>query len=89
MIFAPAFTFAVLLATLYGALTHLMIGGNFRTLSVLVLAAWLGFSLGHGAGEVLQINAIRIGEVNVFSGTLGALIALITASVFLWRNRWE
>ncbi len=87
MIIAPAFTFAIVLATLYGALTHLVIGGSLRTLSLVIIASWLGFGLGHGSGEVLQIEAFTIGSVNVFSGSLGAAVALITTSVFLWRNR--
>lgn len=89
MIFAPAFAFAMLLATLYGALAHLLVGGSFRTLSLVILASWLGFSLGHGIGGILQIEALTIGAVNVFAGTLGALVAVTTALVFLWRNRWQ
>ena len=89
MIFAPAFAFAVLLATFYAAVVHFAIGGSFRLLSILLLTSWLAFALGHGIGQVMGITPFNIGAVNVFTGTLGAIIGLTTTSILMWRQRWN
>src|SRR5262249_27041139 len=41
---SPSVTFGFILATLYGALFHLVLGGNARQLALYLLAGWLGFT---------------------------------------------
>jgi hypothetical protein len=86
MLLSPAFTFGLLLATLYGALTHLILGGEVRLLLVYILASWVGFGIGQGIGQVMAIRLLAIGQINVLTATLGSLIALAT-TVFLSQGR--
>jgi hypothetical protein len=76
---SPSVTFGFILATLYGALFHFVLGGNARQLALFLLAGWLGFALGHIFGVIFGVNILDIGPLHVFSATLGALLALLAA----------
>jgi len=82
VILSPSFAFGLMLATLYGALAHLILGGNGRRLLFYLFASWIGFAIGQGAGRVLQIRILAIGPTSIIPATLGSLIAL-AAAVFL------
>lgn len=86
MIFSPSFVFGLLLATFYGALAHLIFGGGGRSLLFYILAAWVGFSIGHAVGQVMGIRLLSVGPVNVLTGTLGALIAVVTTAILSSRR---
>ena len=86
MTVSPALTFGLLLATLYGALAHLILGGDGRALFFYILSSWIGFSIGHGVGQVMGIHGFSIGPINVLTGTLGSIIALV-ATAFLSLQR--
>jgi hypothetical protein len=83
---SPTLTFAFILATLYGAAFHLILGGDARRLVLLLLAGWLGFGLGQFLGIVLRIDLFDIGILRAGSATLGALAALVAVS-FLTSSR--
>jgi hypothetical protein len=85
-IVSPAFTFGVLLATFYGAVIHLIFGGDGRRLTAMIAAAWVGFALGQAIGQVMDIEALAIGPINLVAATLGAFIATLT-TVFLSAYR--
>ena len=53
---ASSIILAFLLATAYGTLFHLLIGGPARRLFLYVVVSWLGFAAGHFIGEMLQID---------------------------------
>jgi uncharacterized membrane protein YeaQ/YmgE (transglycosylase-associated protein family) len=78
---APALTLGFILATLYGALFHLIVGGDARRLAMFLLAGWLGFALGHVLGTAMNIRILNIGSLHVVSATLGAFIALLAAQI--------
>ena len=42
----PTATFGFILATLYGAGFHFVVGGDVRRLALFLLSAWVGFGLG-------------------------------------------
>jgi uncharacterized membrane protein YeaQ/YmgE (transglycosylase-associated protein family) len=86
VIFSPSFVFGLLLATFYGALAHLIFGGGGRSLLFYILAAWVGFSIGHAVGQVMGIRLLSVGPVNVLTGTLGALIAVVTTAILSSRR---
>lgn len=86
MIFSPALTFGVLLATLYGALTHLIMGGSGRILLLYILTSWVGFAIGQAAGQVMGIHVWAIGAISVITGTLGSAIALTTTVLLSGRR---
>ncbi|MBO9310111.1 MAG: hypothetical protein J7551_10050 [Chloroflexi bacterium] len=73
---SPPVVFGFLLATLYGALFHLIFGGSTRRLALYLLAGWLGFAIGQIFGTVFEVNALAIGVLNTFTATLGAWAAL-------------
>jgi uncharacterized membrane protein YeaQ/YmgE (transglycosylase-associated protein family) len=82
---ASGLVLGFLLATAYGALFHLLLGGRPRKLVLYILAAWVGFALGHLLGDLLGLDLLKLGAVHLFSATLGAWIALLS-SWFLSRN---
>jgi hypothetical protein len=80
---SPAIVFSFLLATLYGTLFHLLVGGDARRLALLLLASWLGYTLGQALGEGLGLWSI--GTVNMMSASLGAALALLLMGWFTRR----
>ncbi len=78
-----------MLATLYGAMAHLILGGDGRRLVFFILAAWVGFAIGQAAGQVMNIRVLAIGPTNTLTATLGSLIALVTTAVLSARRRPE
>ncbi len=82
---SPAITFAFILATIYGVVFHLLVGGDVRRLALYLLAGWLGFALGHLFGVLLGVEMLRIGPLRTLSATAGAWTALLAARLFLAR----
>jgi hypothetical protein len=82
---ASGLVLSFLLATAYGAAFHLLLGGPARRILLYILAAWVGFALGHLLGDLLNIDILRLGAVYLFSASLGAWLALI-ASWWLTQN---
>lgn len=68
-----------LLATAYGAGFHFILGGPARRILLYVLAAWIGFALGHILGDLINLEFLKLGALHLFSASLGAWIALIAS----------
>lgn len=85
----PTLTFGFLLATLYGASFHFVVGGDIRRLAVFLLSAWVGFGLGHTLGVTFDINVMNIGTLRVAAATLGAFTALLAAHVLTSNHRTD
>lgn len=83
---SPILTLSFILATMLGTAFHLIFGGGFRRLVLFVIAAWVGFAIGHYAGITLRIEIFNIGALHVFSAIIGALIAVAFVH-FLTQNR--
>jgi hypothetical protein len=75
----PAVILGFILATLYGAVFHLIMGGELRRMAFFLLASWLGFALGQLFGTLGGFKLLSIGQINTFSATLGAWLALLAA----------
>jgi hypothetical protein len=75
----PSVTLGFILATLYGATFHVLVGGRVRQLALYLMASWLGFSLGHIFGIIFSVNILNIGPLRTGAATLGACLALIAA----------
>ena len=73
----PSFLFALLLASLYGVLYHLIRGGGLGRLLLFLIFGWAGFALGHFIGLWRGWVLIPIGELNFGLSTLGSLILLV------------
>jgi len=74
-----------LLSTAYGAGFHFVVGGAPRRIALYVIAAWLGFLIGHVIGELMGFHALRLGAVNLLSASVGAWLALILSR---WLGEW-
>ncbi len=84
--FTPTLTFAFILATLYGAVFHLILGGDARRLALLLLSSWLGFAFGQLVGITFLIDFFDIGALRVVSATLGSFTALVAVSILTSRR---
>jgi hypothetical protein len=79
ILFSPGLVLGAVLATGYAALFHLWQKRGLSGLQLYVIAAWIGFALGHIANGLIGIHIVRIGQLNVLGGSIGALIALLIA----------
>ncbi len=77
----PSFVFGFVLATFYGSAFHFVVGGDVRRLALFFLASWIGFALGHISGDLLGVEFLDIGPLNMLNATVGAFVALIVAAI--------
>lgn len=82
----PTITFGFMLATLYAALCHALVGGDVRRLALFMLASWSGFGLGQMMANSLNLGILLIGEVHVGPASLCAVAALLL-SYLLTRSQ--
>ncbi len=82
---ASGLVLGFLLATAYGAGFHLLLGGPARRIPLYMIAAWVGFTLGHFIGDLADIELLKLGALHLFTASVGAWIALI-ASWWLTAN---
>jgi hypothetical protein len=72
----PGIFLGLILSTLYGALFHLWRGGNAGRLLLYLVLAWLGFWLGHLAGNFLNSSFDMLGQLHLLFASLGSIIML-------------
>lgn len=75
---SSALILGFLIATAYGAGFHFILGGPAKRIILYVLAAWIGFTIGHLIGDFFDIEFFKLGAVHLLSASLGAWIALLT-----------
>jgi hypothetical protein len=85
-VLSPAFTVGAILATLYGATVHMILGGDGRRLAATIVAAWVGFWIGQAIAQIMELHVMSLGSLNVLSASLGALLAAVM-TVFLSVRR--
>ena len=73
---ASSIVLALLMATAYATLFHLLIGGPIKRLFLYILVSWLGFAVGHFLGDMLQIDWLKLGPLNLLSASIGSWLAL-------------
>lgn len=73
----PTLTFAFVVATLFGAVFHLVAGGDARRFALFLMAAWFGFAVGHLLAESLSLAVLRIGTLQMGGASAGALLSLL------------
>ena len=66
-----------ILATIYGAGFHLIIGGRPGKIILYLVASWIGFTLGHFVGDFFGIEALKLGAVHLLPASVGAWLALL------------
>jgi uncharacterized membrane protein YeaQ/YmgE (transglycosylase-associated protein family) len=75
----PSLVFGFILATLCGAVFHLIFGGDARRLALFLIAGWMGFLLGQVLGGALDVQILDIGPLHTLTATIGAWLALFAA----------
>ena len=73
----PSLVFALLIASLYGALYHLIRGGGLGRLLLFLIFGWTGFAVGHLVGIWQGWVLIPVGELNLGMSTLGSIVFLL------------
>jgi hypothetical protein len=74
---AAGLVFGFLLASVYGALFHVIFGGPLKRLIIYLVAAWLGFLAGQFIGDFMNFELLKLGKIHLVSATLGAWAALL------------
>lgn len=74
---SPSIILSGVISVFVALIYHVWRGGGFGRLVLSVVAAWLGFALGHLIGQLLGLNLILIGDLHVAEGLIVALIALV------------
>jgi hypothetical protein len=82
----PAILFGIVLSTAYGTGFHFLKGGKLYRLFLFILLSWLGFWLGHIAGNSLNWTFAAVGPLNIGAATLGSIAFLIIGE---WLSRVE
>jgi hypothetical protein len=73
---SPTLWLSIMLSLTYSALFYAWRGGGWRQLGRDLLAGLAGFGAGQAAGALLEIDWLLIGQMRLFTGTLGSLVAL-------------
>lgn len=66
--------FGFIIATLIGAVFHLIRGGSFKLLSLYILLSWIGFWVGQILASQLGWRYGRFGQLNMAGAVLGSLL---------------
>ena len=77
MITFPSLLFAILIASLYGALYHFFRDGGPGKLFLYILFSWIGFGFGHGLGTWLRVQFLTVGALHLGFSTLGSFLIII------------
>jgi hypothetical protein len=80
----PSLIFALLVASLYGVLYHLVRDGGLGRLLLFLIFGWAGFALGHLLGIWQGWTLLPVGELNLGLSTLGSLVLLVLVD---WVSR--
>jgi hypothetical protein len=82
----PTLIFGGLVATLYGAIFHLIRGGGLGKLLLYILLSWAGFFLGQYIGERTTWEFINIGALNLGIATISSFLFMI-AGYWIFKDR--
>jgi hypothetical protein len=82
----PALIFSFLLASLYGAIFHLFLGGGIGRLVLLLFLGWLGFLVGQILASYLGWNFDLLGPLHLGIASLASFIFL---SIGYWLSLIE
>lgn len=86
LLLSPALWLSVVLASLVSLAFTAWRGGDLRQLGLDLVASLIGFGLGQLLGTLLPFDLLRIGEIYIVWGVLGAVAALMLGrSIRQWR----
>ena len=78
----PNTVFALVVATLIGAIFHLLFGGRGRRLVLFLVMSWVGFGMGDAAGRSLGIALVMIGDLHFAFALVGCIVTLLLVHIF-------
>lgn len=82
----PTLMLGFVLATLLGALAHLIFGGDARRLAAFLIAGWVGFVIGQIAATLFHWNFLNIGTLHVLPAVLSSIGLISTVLLFSARR---
>ena len=86
----PTLIFGGLVATLYGAIFHLIRGGGLGKLILYILLSWVGFFSGQFIAERTGWEFINIGALNLGIATITSILFMIVGYwIFKGRSQSE
>ena len=83
---ASGLVLGFILATLYGAGFHLIMGGRPRKIILYLVSSWVGFAFGHFIGDFFGIETLKLGAVHLLTASLGSWLALLVSWVLAGRD---
>jgi uncharacterized membrane protein YjjP (DUF1212 family) len=84
VVLSPALWLSVAVAVACSVLFYGLRGGGVRQLGRDVVVSLLGFAIGQLAGTYLQLDLLRLGQIQLLAGIAGAICAL-----FVGRLVWS
>lgn len=69
--------FGFIIATLIGAVFHLIRGGSIKLLSLYILLSWIGFWVGQILADQLAWKYGRFGPLNLVAAVLGGILFVV------------
>lgn len=86
----PTLIFGGLIATLYGAIFHLIRGGGLGRLITYITLSWAGFWAGHFLAQRFEFGFVNVGSLNLGIATITSFIFMIIGYwVFFGRSSAE
>ncbi|MCI0555953.1 MAG: hypothetical protein L0287_33840, partial [Anaerolineae bacterium] len=82
----PSILFALLVASFYGLLYHLIRNGGFWRLVLYLVLSMAGFAMGHFIGLWRGWVFVPLGSLNIGMSSVGSLIILVIGD---WLSRIE
>lgn len=76
---SPVILVGALIATLWGAMFHLLFGKTLRDLVLYWFIGLIGFAVGQAMANTLGLSWLMVGEVHLAEGTLACWIAMFVA----------
>ena len=75
----PSFLFGTIIASLVGALFHLLLGGGLGRILVFLIFGWVGFWIGHIIGAQFDWTFANLGPLNLIPALIGCVMTLMIA----------
>ena len=82
----PHYLFALALATLFGALFHLVRGGGAMRLLLYLACSWAGFAVGQAVAPLIGLNLPVVGPFHVVEAASFALLFMVSATVLMLKE---
>lgn len=82
----PHYLFALALATLFGALFHLVRGGGAMRLLLYLACSWAGFAVGQAVAPLIGLDLPGVGPLHVVEAASFALLFMVGATVLVLKE---